>query len=185
MRWKRRLLRPFTSRKGEMLLADERGVTAIEFAIVAMPFLALCFGIIEIGLAHLANRMLDNAVVSAARLIRTGQAADGAITQDQFKQQICDFMPEFMCSLNRITMEVTTYDDFESAKNMESLYDENGNLKDDEETSFDPGEASSIVVVNVIYDWPMMTSLMGLDAADDGNVRHLSSTMVFRNEPWE
>lgn len=185
MCWKRRLLRPFTTRKGRSLREDESGVTAIEFAIVAMPFLVLSIGIIEVGLAHLANRMLDNAVVSASRLIRTGQASDGAITKDQFKEQICDFMPAFMCSLNRITMEVTTYDDFEAAKDLESLYDEDGNLKDDEDTGFDPGGATSIVAVNVIYDWPMMTSLLSLDAADDGNVRHLSSTMVFRNEPWE
>ncbi|TYC49186.1 pilus assembly protein [Rhodobacterales bacterium] len=185
MRWTKRILRPFTSSKGRRFLEDEQGVTAIEFAIVAIPFMVLCFGIIEIGLALLVNRMVDNAVVGAARMIRTGQVAEGEITKDQFKRQVCDLMPSFMCSLNRITLDVQTYDTFAAAGSMESLYDDDGKLKSDEETSFDPGSASSIVVVNVIYDWPMMTSLLGLDAADQGNLRHLSSTVVFRNEPWE
>jgi len=39
-------------------------------------------------------------------------------------------------------------------------------------------------VVNVIYRWPMITSLLSLNLADHGSERYLTSTLVFRNEPW-
>ncbi|MBN9668857.1 pilus assembly protein [Labrenzia aggregata] len=176
---------PFGKKKARSLLKDERGVTAIEFAFVALPFFILCIGIIEVGLAHLVNRMLDNAVITAARTIKTGQAAEGSTSKAEFEQLICDSMPAFMCNLDRITLEVTTYETFEAAGNFNSLYDTDGKLRDEEDITYEIGEASSIVVVNVIYSWPMMTSLLSLDPADDGSYRNLSSTLVFRNEPWD
>jgi Flp pilus assembly protein TadG len=169
-------------RNGQNLAGDRSGVTAVEFALVALPFFTLAFGIIEIGLVHFANRMLDNAVVSAARLIRTGQA-QGKLDQAQFEQSVCDFMPSFMCDTSKIYVDVQSVPDFASAGSTSVLYDEDGNLKD--ETSYDTGGASEIVVVNVVYKWPMMTSIFNFDAADHGGERHLTSTMVFRNEPWE
>lgn len=168
---------------GRSLARDERGVTAIEFALVALPFFTLLFGIVEIGLAHTANRMLDNAVVEAARLIRTGQAQSGNISEGAFKTRLCGYMPPFMCNESRILVEVESIDDFADASSTDDLYDDEGNLRDD--LDYDIGGASEIVVVNVIYKWPMLTSVLRFDNADHGNERHLTSTMVFRNEPWE
>ncbi|MEM9633199.1 MAG: TadE/TadG family type IV pilus assembly protein [Pseudomonadota bacterium] len=184
MHWKKLNVLSIARRKGKKLAEDRSGVTAVEFALVAIPFFAICFSIIEVGFAHFANRMLDNAVINASRLVRTGQAKDGSISKAQFKQRICDFMPAFMCDLDRITMEVKPYPSFAAAKDIDTLYDDKGNLKNEDETVFDPGDSNNIVVVNVIYKWPLMTSFWGFDAADDGTDRHLSSTMVFRNEPW-
>lgn len=181
-----RRMRKFWSvrgRNGKTLAKDRSGVTAIEFAFVAPPFFLLAFGIIEIGVAHLVNRMVDNAVVEAARLIRTGQAHTGSISAAGFKTEICGFMPSFMCNEDRITVEVESIEDFSSAQSTDSLYDDEGELRED--TGYDIGEASEIVVVNVIYKWPMMSSVLKFDNGDHGNERHLTSTMVFRNEPWE
>ncbi|MES0809890.1 TadE/TadG family type IV pilus assembly protein [Roseibium sp. SCPC15] len=179
MRWfkwhKTRLKRP-------SLWKDRSGATAIEFAIVAIPFFMLVLAVIEVGVVHFVNRMVDNAVISASRLIRTGQAAGGKITQDQFKDKVCDFMPDFMCSLDRLVVEVTAVNNFAAASAVDSLYDDEGNLRDT--TGYEPGKAGDIVVVNVIYQWPMLASSLGLDKADHDGVRHLTSTMVFRNEPF-
>ncbi len=171
-------------RKGRRsLLEDRRGVTAIEFSLVAIPFFMLTFGIIEVGLAHFVNRMVDNAVVSAARMIRTGQDKDGTITAGDFQQQVCDFLPAFLCNVDRITVEVQSVDSFAKAGSAGDLYDKDGNIRDD--LKFATGGAGDIVVVNVIYEWPMFTSVLKFDKGDHGNMRHLSSMMVFRNEPWE
>jgi TadE-like protein len=166
--------------KVKSLWADRRGVTAIEFSMVALPFFVLAFGIMEVGLAHFANRMVDNAVISASRLVRTGQA--GALTESDFKTQICGFMPDFMCNTERIFVEVKPIPSFSAASSTDGLYDDDGNLKD--ANGFDPGDAGGIVIVNVIYKWPMMTSMLGIDNGDHGDERHLTSTMVFRNEPY-
>lgn len=170
-------------KKGLAFWADRSGITAIEFSMIAVPFFVLALGIIEVGLSHFANRMVDNAVISASRLIRTGQADQGGLSASDFKDQICGFLPTFMCNTDRIYVEVTAVDTFADAASTDSLYDDEGNLRDT--TGFDVGEAGGIVVVNVIYKWPMMTSSLEFDHADHNGERHLTSTMVFRNEPYE
>ena len=60
---------------------DERGFTAVEFAMVAMPFLMLLFGTIGIGLFFFTTFSLENAVEQASRQIRTGQAQLAGMTR--------------------------------------------------------------------------------------------------------
>ena len=177
---KLRRLWSLKGRNGSTLAEDRGGVTAVEFALVALPFFTLAFGIIEVGFVHFANRMLDNAVVNTARLIRTGQA-NGKISQEQFKQEVCNAMPSFMCDTNKIYVDVSSAASFSAANSSSVLYDTDGKLKD--KTSYVIGGASDIVVVNVIYRWPMFTSIFNFDEADQNGERHLTSTMVFRNEP--
>jgi Flp pilus assembly protein TadG len=57
----------------------DRGSAAIEFAFVAPVFFALMLGIIEIGVMMFAQFALQNSVMDAARLIRTGQAHSAAL----------------------------------------------------------------------------------------------------------
>ncbi len=164
------------------LAKNEEGVTAIEFAFVALPFFTIVFAILELGLAVLVNRMVDNAVIEASRMIRTGQAYNANFSTADFENQICASLPSFLCHADRIRVNVSVADDFVNVTSIDSLYDEDGNLKDDGD--YNPSDESDIVAVNVIYKWPMFTSLLNLSALDHGNERHLSSTMVFRNEPW-
>src|SRR5688572_32590660 len=53
---------------------DKSGASALEFALVATPFLLLIFAALEVGLVYFANFTLENAVSRGARLVRTGQA---------------------------------------------------------------------------------------------------------------
>ncbi|WP_208987266.1 TadE/TadG family type IV pilus assembly protein [Roseibium marinum] len=158
-------------------------MTAVEFALIAMPFFILSIGILEVGLVQVVNRMVDNAVVSAARMIRTGQAQEGTFTADEFKDEICGFLPAFMCDTNRISVEVVSVDSFAEATETDDLYDDEGEIRED--LQFVTGGASEIVVMHVIFKWPMIMSNLELYPEDRGGLRHLTSTMVFRNEPWE
>ena len=47
--------------------AARRGTTAIEFAIIALPFCVMLFGIIELGMVFLVSVTLQNATDNAAR----------------------------------------------------------------------------------------------------------------------
>ena len=81
-----------------------RGFTAVEFAIVAMPFLLLLFGIISVCLYFFTNFTIENASWQAARAIRTGQlqqaqgAYAGMTTNEDrtkaFKKALCDKAPD-------------------------------------------------------------------------------------------
>ena len=176
--------RSFLNRKLKSFLKERDGVTAVEFSMLALPFFIIVFGLMEVGIAIFVNRMVDNAVISSSRLIRTGQHASITSTAE-FKTAICGFMPAFMCDTDRITVVVETGTSFADAASKASPYDEDGELKEDDDTAYNIGGAGSIVVVKVIYRWPMMTSALNLALDDNGTERYLTSTMVFRNEPWE
>ena len=185
-RWPMRFARWPKSRlikRAGSLPSDESGATAVEFSLIALPFFLMIFAAIEFGLAFVVNTMVDNATVSASRLIRTGQAFE-TLSAGEFKDEVCGALPTFLCNDERILVDVDSVATFAEAQGINSLY-EDGELMGDADTNYNSGGAGDIVVVNVIYKWPMFTSLLNLDAADYGGERHLSSTVVFRNEPWE
>ncbi|MBS8262496.1 pilus assembly protein [Roseibium polysiphoniae] len=175
-----------TSLLGHMLrryTKDRNGVTAIEFAAVGLPFLMLVFGLFEFGLAFFVNRVLDNATLESARLIRTGQAHQGSFDAAAFKTEVCTNMTGVLCQMSRLTIDVQTYSDFAGLDDLTPLLDEDGELEED--TDFEIGSASDIVVARVVYRWPMFTSMLRTDAGDTGNMeRLLFSTVIFRNEPF-
>src|SRR5271170_2595612 len=70
-------------------ICGTRGVSMLEFALIAMPLFILIFGILEVGLIFWGAYELDNATLSAARMIRTGQAQTSGLTQPAMVSQIC------------------------------------------------------------------------------------------------
>ena len=65
----RRLLRRFRS--------DRSGATAVEFAMVSVPFLGLLFAIFETAFVFLVGEGLDAATTAAAMMMRTPLPAAG------------------------------------------------------------------------------------------------------------
>ena len=81
------------------LSKDESGIAAVEFAMVAGPFLFLLFGIISVGFYFFVAFSLEHAVDTASRVIRTGQAqtqAPNPMTSSEFKHLVCSKLPPFM-----------------------------------------------------------------------------------------
>src|SRR5262245_17195434 len=157
------------------------GASALEFAIVAMPFLLLTLGIFEVGLVYFANQELDNAVAYGARLIRTGQAQTGGMDIAQFKDKMCKQLITLNC--NGIKLDVRAFSDFSGAQLTQPL-DGAGNLK--QTFTFNPGNPGDIVVVRAFYEWDLASKLpeeVGLSNMANGN-RLLVSTVAFRNEPY-
>ena len=54
--------------------ADERGAVAVEFSLVAIPFVALLFAIFQTVLVLFTGQVLDTALQDTSRLIMTGNA---------------------------------------------------------------------------------------------------------------
>jgi Flp pilus assembly protein TadG len=165
---------------------DRSGVTAIEFAAVGLPFFMLTLGLLEIGLAFFVNRVLDNATLESARLIRTGQAHQNGFDEVAFKKDVCSRLTAVLCNPEKLIVDVRKYSDFSSLDTVADdliTTDEDGNLKDT--SSYQIGTANDIVVVRTVFRWPMFTSIIHADAGDTSNMeRYLFSTVVFRNEPF-
>ena len=160
----------------------EEGSTAIEFAIVAAPFLVLVFAILETALVFFANQTMETAVADASRLIMTGQAKTGGFDKAKFKDEVCKRIVAMLDCKGGVEIDVQTYANFVSADTSKPV-DAAGKLK----TNFvyQPGCPGDIVVVRVMYLWPLYISMFGFNLSDmSGNKRLLVSTAAFRNEPF-
>ncbi|HWV41998.1 TadE/TadG family type IV pilus assembly protein [Pseudorhodoplanes sp.] len=178
-----RALRAITPRVIRRFARKNDGAAAVEFAMVAAPFLALVFAILETALVFFAGQVLETAAADSARLILTGQAQKGGLDPTQFKDEVCKRVFGLFDCANGITVDVRTYSSFGSADTSKPI-DSSGKLTFT--PSFAPGKAGDIVVVRLLYQWPVYVSLLGLNLADlNGGKRLLMATAAFKNEPFE
>jgi Flp pilus assembly protein TadG len=173
------------SKAAALRFADRtEGATAVDFALVAAPFLALLFAILETGLVFFADQTLETTAAQASRLILTGQAQNQNLSQDQFKTAVCQRASSFF-NCDNIMIDVRTAADFSSA-NTSLPVDQNGNLQNN--FVYQPGSAGDIVVVRLMYQWPIYVTFMGIGQglSNMGNGQDLMmATVAFRNEPYK
>lgn len=165
-----------------LLRKDQSGASAIEFGIVAAPFFALLFALIEVSLVFFGSFTLENAVDNAGRLIRTGQAQEAGMGAEQFKDAVCaDVYALFNCT-EGVKVEVQNFQDFQSITLDDPL--DGGKLK--ENYPFSMGNGGDVVVVRVFYEWDLTAKMpgVGLGNMANGN-RLLAAAATFRNEPFD
>lgn len=188
----RRLLRRFGR--------DRSGATAVEFAMVSVPFLGLLFATFQTAFVFLAQEGLDAATAVAARQLMTGQAQvlSGISSAAQFRDLlICSptppaqrILPTFITCPNLI-VDVSQATSFAGANVSKSYYT-------NPTTNYNPGGANCIVIVRVVYPMPAYLSILSANklvsngtANTSGQTLYqgqmsyiLMSTAVFRNEPF-
>ncbi len=164
----------------------KRGAAAIEFGIVAVPFFLLTFGLGEVSMFGFAQTSLDYAVSDTARRIRTGEAQVAGATYGDIQTAICNELNSFLvmsCNGN-LYLDVHQYPSFAAAASGQNNPIQN-NQFDSSGFGYNPGTASSIVVVRAYYRWQVMTPLFQpIFQNVSGGQRILVSTMMFRNEPY-
>ena len=182
-RWKRAIKRPLEWAVSRRFIRHQNGTTTVEFAMLAAPFLAMMFATIETAVVFFAGQALETAGADSARLIMTGQAQTQGFDQAKFKQAVCaKIYGLFNCSTG-LYVDVKNYSSF-SAINTAKPLDAGGNLETGT-FGYTPGGPGDIVVVRLMYEWPVYVSLLGLNLADSaGGKRLLMSTIAFRNEPY-
>lgn len=171
----RRLLALRATRR---LARKEDGTAAIEFGMVAAPFLLLTFAIMETAIVFFAGQTLETAVADSARLIMTGQAQSQGFNQSAFKNAVCAKIYGLFDCANGVQVDVKKYTSF-SGVNLNPPLDSNGNFQNN--MGYDPGGPGDIVVVRLFYQWPIYVSLL---QNMSGNKRLLIATAAFRNEPF-
>jgi Flp pilus assembly protein TadG len=192
--WLRWMMAPALKRAARFR-RDERGVTLIEFGILALPFFTIIAAILETSLVFFAGQILDSAVQDAGRLIRTGQLQMGAAssnTLDAFRQKVCDNLYGMM-SCTGLKVKVSVVATFSDATVGYPIQTGNqctttNGVKTCNWTiveSYTPGVGGDIVLVQAYYKWPTLVRLPGFNLQDqvDGT-RLLGAVRVFRNEPF-
>lgn len=167
-----------------------KGATAVEFALVAAPFMALLVAILQSALVFFSGRVLDEVTEEASRYIMTGQAQQGSVTQSGFKTYVCTgtntsalISALFTCA--NIMVNVQNYASFASASTASPTLTFNPNGTVANTWSYNTGNPGDIIVVQVMYQWPIVLGplSMNLSNLSNGN-RLLVSTAVFKSEPY-
>lgn len=172
---------------------SRRGAAAVEFALIAVPFFFLLFGLLEIALIFIMGTVLEHAVNEAARDIRTGNFQDTAVpagqTQEEFfKQKVCDRLMDLMTCDSRLKIDVqaeTSFGGSSTTLTYKPPGDPDEGEIDDTGFGFEAGGADEVVVVRAYYEWSLITPILSKPLESLPNGRHLlSAVAVFRNEPF-
>jgi Flp pilus assembly protein TadG len=164
--------------------------TTVEFALVATPFIALLVAIIQTFIVFFAQRVLDEVTEEASRYIMTGQAQTANMTQSGFANYLCTSSHTatlvsalFTCS--NIMINVENYSAFSSANTTTPTLTYNSNGTVSNTWSYSAGNAGDIVVIQVMYQWPVVLGPLSFNLGNLSNGdRLLISTAVFKNEPY-
>ncbi|MCK9991843.1 MAG: hypothetical protein Dbin4_00363 [Alphaproteobacteria bacterium] len=162
-------------------LRNRSGATAVEFAMVAGPFLFTLFAVLEVAMIFFGSSALEGGVQEAARQIRTRELQMGGGGVAEFRDKLCEEAVGLISCGEKLNVDVRTYEQFEDA-DLTPPVDADGNPAAGQ---FNPGGPEDVVVVRVYYVWDVHTPFLGLILGNIGssNSRLLLSTAAFRNEP--
>lgn len=166
----------------------EEGATAVEFAMLAMPFFALLFGIIELSIVFFVGSNVQNATFEASRQIRVGAFSGN---ENQFKNIICREMnpgkknSELGACRQKLSIKVKTMSDFSQATAFApppAAPDPNAPPP----PNFTASAGGETVIVTASYRFPLTLpgNLTGLSNVNNGNFRDIKAVVAFRNEPF-
>lgn len=161
---------------------NKEGSTAVEFALIGIPFIFMVIGIIEMALMFTAQSLLEASVAEAARQIRTGAVQQGG-GEDEFQDKLCEFAA-VLIPCDEIQYQVIAMEDFGDAEDFpDAQFDDEGNLEDQQ---FDAGGVNDVVMIRTAYKYPIKTPMMQLMLTNNNsNNRIMLSTMVLQTEPYE
>jgi Flp pilus assembly protein TadG len=167
---------------------DQDGVVAVEFAMVALPFFALLFAILETALLFWSTQVLETAVANAARTIYTGQFQS---TNDQtaadigtkFKNEVCKNVTAlFPCDSPSVHVDVRR---FTPGTAPPEVIDTATKQVNDSAFGYQATKANDIVLVRVAVEYPIFVSLLNANEPNLANGKRLiMGSATFRNEPF-
>ncbi|MGY8665650.1 TadE/TadG family type IV pilus assembly protein [Bradyrhizobium sp. UFLA05-109] len=171
-------------RRWRAFLADRKGATAVEFALVGAPFIALLLAIIQTFLVFFAQQLLEQVVNQSSRAILTGQAQAQSMTQAQFASAVCsNVVILFDCKGLMVDVQVASAWSSANTGMPTLTYDAQGNVTNT--WQYSPGNQGDIVVVRVMYLWPVYLGPLGFNLANQSNgSRLIMATTAFMNEAF-
>jgi Flp pilus assembly protein TadG len=182
---------------GRLFMSDTRGATAVEFALVAIPFLGTIVVSMAVGIVFFFSTTLDFAVQKASRSMMTGAIKSGQMSATQYRTGV--FCPMLLAAFdcNNIIINVkvertaaqaatnTGYTDLVNSNQTALLvtaYTNSGSAQ------FCTGQPGDYVYIQVLYPLPALTTFLspaGSVATVNGQPAFLlDSTLAFRNEQF-
>ena len=165
-----------TKPKEEVRLSLTRscsGAVAVEFAILTPFFLLILLALIETGYIALTRTVIEGAVSSASREVRTGEAQQSEDPIGSFRATLCEEVSVIIdCRL--LQLDVRRFDVFPNAADVPEITGT--------EDFFQAGDASEITLVRVVYNWAYITP--GLEILTNPGSKKFVASSVFKVEPF-
>lgn len=191
----RRLMRRFRR--------SENGTAVIEFGILAFPFFLLVFATIEAFIAFAGEQLLENAVDTMSRQLRTGQITFNMgrptdLTEAQFREQFCEEISLMIqCQDNdtgpnqKLYLDVRSFGNFSGIPtSIPKISDQDWADLDPSDFAYAPGGPGTINMVRAYYRWEVMTDLVRpfiTNIRPEGKMPTdymMVATAAFRNEAY-
>jgi Flp pilus assembly protein TadG len=172
---------------GRMFARDERGVTAIEFGLLALPFFTLIFAIIQTAIMFLGMQVLDSAVEDASRMVKTGRAQNASYTMSDFRNLVCGYTFNlFDCSQIKLKVEtISNFSSVNTAPTVQTCTTTPATCTWTFTEAFNGGVGRDVIQVSAYYRWPLIVVLPYFNLKNQpDNYRLISAIRVFRNEPF-
>jgi len=156
---------------------DKSGAAALEFAMVAAPFLALLVCIIEVGVDFLLFSQVDYATHKAAQEIRSGSVQMSELTAEKFKTDVlCPKLNILPCAPVNVNVVVI--------KNSGEWGNWSPTSIDPATAKWCPGGAADAMLVQVAYPVPLASMIWAGSSSNANGVRYYMSSAGFRNDPY-
>lgn len=159
------------------------GAVAVEFALIAVPFFLIVLATVQTAIVYMAQQSLETICEQASRNVLTNNASSHA---SAFATTVCNqVVALFNC--NNIMINVQSYGtgtSFSSVSTAAPTLTFNAQGQVTNTWAYSPGSQGNIVVVQIMYQWPIFLKPFGYNLSNlsNGN-RLLVATAVFRNEP--
>ena len=176
---------------------NERGATAVEFALIAMPFLTLLLAIFEVALNLWVQQVLETRVGEMSRRLYTGQFQAEAsqknlnlsTIQEAFREEICGTASHQKAVLFKCSNLII---DVRAPEPSQTLPEpiKNGSLNPDfgsngSNYKAHPG-ARELWVVRAAVRYPVLFPVLGAGTSNlSASERLIMASTAFRTEPFE
>lgn len=180
------------------LVRGRRGVTAVEFALIAPVFITLISVFIDLSMVMFITNVMEGGLREASRYAITGSTEKGKTREQKIAEIVKDHSYGLIDETD-ITIAYKVYPSFADVGQPEPFVDQNSNGKYDAGEPFtdvnkngqwDPdmgaegvGGPGDIVAYIVTYKWTLWTPFASEIWGDGGTVT-LTATVAVRNEPY-
>jgi hypothetical protein len=186
------------ARRLSRLIRSRRGVSAVEFALIAPVCMTLVCVFIDLSMVMFITNVMEGGLREASRFAITGYLEPGKTREQKIAEIIKDHSYGLITETD-IAITYKIYPSFGDVGKPEPFVDTNGNGKHDSGEPFtdvnnngvwdaDMGKAGvggpgDIVAYTVEYKWTLWTPLASEIWGDGGAVK-LAATIAVRNEPY-
>lgn len=160
-------------------LANRSGSTAIEFTILALPFSAMVFAILESCISFAGQEVLANTTDDIARQMRTGQIKPADIDETKLHRMICDRLEVIVAKgCPGLAFDLRQIQTFQTAADMQASWND---------PKVELGKALTMNVLRVNYQWPAITNYTTWLNKGPGGAQATThfAMAVWQNEPFD